>query len=705
MWALLLMLAFAAARLWIAGSGQLDLAQDEAQYWDWSRRGFALSYYSKGPLIAWIIAAGTKLFGDTELGVRLFAVLNNLAVQALLYGWLGVLLRRPRLAVVTLCIANTAPLFIVSGVLMTTDSPLLLCWIAGLFCLTAVTERPHASWPFWGLGAAVCLGVLAKYAMLAFVILALIYAWRLRGRDMLPPHRMRPLVLALALGAGLGFLPILVWNAGNGFVAFRHVAGLAAKSGGPSAPWADLPEYLGAQAGLLLPWWLGFMLWHGWRLMALCRAFPGPILPRGGRGHEDGPPAGKGGFFSRRRGGAGGKGGKPPRAWRVHAGGARHSDFSGAGGFADGKENPDAQGLADAEGRVLKERGAVASARDWSVHQGGARRGAGLEKRAGRGGESFEDSAGRAFPGGPPRAAEARGLAGEGHCGDESAAPEADYRFYLLLCLGFWPLWLFFLFWSASSRVYPNWPAMSYATGLVIAALGVERLWEAARRGRLRKPWTGKPLIIACVALSLFVCLGIHGQRALTALLPLPESLNPTVRLKGWSELGKDLDRVRQSMPDPGAVFFFSDAYDVAAALAFYLPGHPVVYCADFGRRANQYDLWPDPNGEKPALNFFHPSDEDRHEGDKSAAVVRGTPWRHPEAFLADRPEATPDAIYVTRKPMKAPPRQLAEMFRDASAPPVALQTVHQGQKGRKFGYMPLYGFTGVWPKPRWERF
>ena len=40
----------------------LDLSPDEAHYWDWSRR-LDWSYYSKGPLIAWIILLVWHWFG------------------------------------------------------------------------------------------------------------------------------------------------------------------------------------------------------------------------------------------------------------------------------------------------------------------------------------------------------------------------------------------------------------------------------------------------------------------------------------------------------------------------------------------------------------------------------------------------------------------------------------------------------------------
>jgi len=43
-----------------------DLSPDEAHYWEWSRRP-GLSYYSKGPLVAWIIAS----FNDQNVHTRL----------------------------------------------------------------------------------------------------------------------------------------------------------------------------------------------------------------------------------------------------------------------------------------------------------------------------------------------------------------------------------------------------------------------------------------------------------------------------------------------------------------------------------------------------------------------------------------------------------------------------------------------------------
>src|ERR1700739_722054 len=57
--------------LWLALQ-PADLFPDEAQYWIWSQQ-LALGYYSKPPLVAWLIALTTGVLGDSEFAVRLAA--------------------------------------------------------------------------------------------------------------------------------------------------------------------------------------------------------------------------------------------------------------------------------------------------------------------------------------------------------------------------------------------------------------------------------------------------------------------------------------------------------------------------------------------------------------------------------------------------------------------------------------------------------
>ncbi len=51
------------------------LIEDEAHYWEWGRR-LALSYYTKGPGVAWTIGGLSRVLGDHEWVVRLAAALS-----------------------------------------------------------------------------------------------------------------------------------------------------------------------------------------------------------------------------------------------------------------------------------------------------------------------------------------------------------------------------------------------------------------------------------------------------------------------------------------------------------------------------------------------------------------------------------------------------------------------------------------------------
>src|SRR5882724_10529442 len=64
----------------------IDLSGDEAQYWDWSR-ALDWSYYSKGPLVAYIIRASCAIFGETMPAVRYPALILAIGTSLCTY-WL-----------------------------------------------------------------------------------------------------------------------------------------------------------------------------------------------------------------------------------------------------------------------------------------------------------------------------------------------------------------------------------------------------------------------------------------------------------------------------------------------------------------------------------------------------------------------------------------------------------------------------------------
>ncbi|MGE4290967.1 MAG: ArnT family glycosyltransferase [Desulfovibrio sp.] len=265
LWAFVIILLTFAVRVAYVASGQVTLVQDEAQYWDWTRH-LQLTYYSKGPLIAWIIHFWTNIFGDTELGVRFGSISGSVLTQIILYLGIAKLWKQPRVALWTLFIYNTTVLFSGLSILMTTDNPFTLAWTSSLFLLS-IGSRPLPSqrapwWPFLLLSVVFGLGVLAKYTMLGFIGLAGLYWLILLRQRACPKGFFLRLATALALGLFLGFLPTLIWNMQNDFVGYKHVLHLIGASGKEAKHLFDLqrvPEHLLAQIGLVLPWWLYFM--------------------------------------------------------------------------------------------------------------------------------------------------------------------------------------------------------------------------------------------------------------------------------------------------------------------------------------------------------------------------------------------------------------------------------------------------------------
>src|SRR2546423_552712 len=120
---------------YLARDCPLDLAPDEAHYWDWSRH-LDWSYYSKGPLVAYLIRAGCELAGpwsrqhtgNLMFAVRLPAVVCGSLLLASLYVLTVQVFGRERLALAVVAAALTLPLVAVGSSVMTIDAPYTCCW-------------------------------------------------------------------------------------------------------------------------------------------------------------------------------------------------------------------------------------------------------------------------------------------------------------------------------------------------------------------------------------------------------------------------------------------------------------------------------------------------------------------------------------------------------------------------------------------------
>jgi hypothetical protein len=256
---------------YLAWDCPLDLAPDEAHYWDWARH-LDWSYYSKGPLVAWLIRASCELFGpwseehtgSLTFAIRLPAVLCGSLLLVALYQLTVQVFDRARLALAVVAVALTLPLITAGRSLMTIDSPYTCFWAWALvFAHRAVVRRSNWAWEATGL--MIALGILAKYTMVVFIpSLALFLFTSREHRRLLMSGGFWSMLGIAALSA----LPILIWNAQHDWVSFRHVmrlAGLttageqALRPGSDGIRWLGPLSYLGAQAGVLLGYW--FFVW------------------------------------------------------------------------------------------------------------------------------------------------------------------------------------------------------------------------------------------------------------------------------------------------------------------------------------------------------------------------------------------------------------------------------------------------------------
>jgi 4-amino-4-deoxy-L-arabinose transferase-like glycosyltransferase len=229
--------------LWLA-LGKADLYPDEAQYWWWSLHP-AFGYYSKPPLVAWLIALTTGLFGDSELAVRVAAPLLHFAAALAVFA-LARRLYDARVAAWSAVAYATLPGISASSLIISTDAPLLLCWSLALLFFVRARDEGGAKW--WAaVGAAAGFGLLAKYAMAYWLVSALLYLLAFRDER----RHLRPYLGAVAL-ALLIYAPNFAWNLAHGYASYHHTADNAAFHGMLFHP-GHLLQFLGSQFGVFGP--------------------------------------------------------------------------------------------------------------------------------------------------------------------------------------------------------------------------------------------------------------------------------------------------------------------------------------------------------------------------------------------------------------------------------------------------------------------
>jgi hypothetical protein len=216
---------------------------DEAQYWAYGQE-FEWGYFSKPPLVAWVIGTVTDVGGDILFTLRLTSPIAHGLVAWLIFltgrrVWDG------QTGFWAAAGYTAAPGVGLSSMIMSTDPVMMAFWGAALYAMVRAAESEGRVW--WGiLGVLIGTGMLAKYTMLGFAAGALGYGlFSARERDWAGT--------AIAAVAALAVLsPNIAWNASNDFATVGHVVGDADPGHGYFHLGALL-EFAGAQFAVIGP--------------------------------------------------------------------------------------------------------------------------------------------------------------------------------------------------------------------------------------------------------------------------------------------------------------------------------------------------------------------------------------------------------------------------------------------------------------------
>ena len=224
----------------------LGLHGDEAQYWAWSRK-LDFGYYSKPPIIAWVIALTTSLFGNAEWAVRISSPLLHPIIAYVLFH-IGKTFYDKKTGFWAAIIYFTMPAVWLSSGIVSTDVPLLLFWSLAVLAFAKLRKNPSWLWAFV-LGLSIGFGLLSKYAMLFFMpALLLAILFDKASREAVISKRG----LLVSVISVLIITPNIIWNKKHDFATISHTAANANLKGVPFHP-RELLDFIASQFGVFGP--------------------------------------------------------------------------------------------------------------------------------------------------------------------------------------------------------------------------------------------------------------------------------------------------------------------------------------------------------------------------------------------------------------------------------------------------------------------
>jgi dolichol-phosphate mannosyltransferase len=250
----------------VAYMASVELFPEEAYYWNYSQH-MDFGYLDHPPMVAWLIRAGTALFGNYEFGVRIGGLLSAAAASFFVYRTAQEMYGRPS-ALVALVLMQVLPAYFLAGLFITPDTPMITAWAAALYFLQRALLGGHAR-AWWGAGIALGFGLISKYTIALLVPATLVFFVIDRQSRV---WLLRALPYAAAVLALVIFSPVIVWNARHDWASFAFQTSQRLAE----APRFSLHNLIASALALLTP--VGFA--------AL------PFLMRGGGASQPAVPAG-----------------------------------------------------------------------------------------------------------------------------------------------------------------------------------------------------------------------------------------------------------------------------------------------------------------------------------------------------------------------------------------------------------------------------
>ena len=260
--ALLGVVLLTAFRIYAIRHGSADLFVDESQYWFWGQE-LAFGYYSKPPLIGWVIRASVELSGsDASFWVRLPAPLFH-AATAMILGYIANTYLGRAAAIVTALGYISLPLVAVGSFLISTDTIMFPFLALALAFYLRAFDGGGGRWPLLA-GAMLGAAFMAKYAAIYYVLCAALAA--VAFPQYRPSWRQVGAILGMFL---IVISPNLIWNAYNGFSTAQHTLDNANwvrdPTGRATLNIAGLAEFFAAQFLVFGPVLFALLLVAGWR--------------------------------------------------------------------------------------------------------------------------------------------------------------------------------------------------------------------------------------------------------------------------------------------------------------------------------------------------------------------------------------------------------------------------------------------------------